>query len=256
MAMGTESEHRNPQERLIEMATREPDANHDYYALTLHGDTNGRLYHSMYSHWVGFADQEHRIELREASIIYADRLVKLFREIGERCVIVDTPSDFEVYFLVGGHAVVEATLARTVIDDWLKAEPVVAHGALGFVSVDTLPKTATNRAPTAKMRMEVLKRDGYRCQVCGRRSVDHVDVELHVHHIRPWAVGGLSTPKNLITLCHTCHKGLEPHYEQSLYGLIRESGAYGSLDDHGSAYWEGVRHYVEITRRYIQENRA
>jgi hypothetical protein len=30
--------------------------------------------------------------------------------------------------------------------------------------------------------MDVLRRDDFRCQICGRRAADYVDIELHVHH--------------------------------------------------------------------------
>jgi HNH endonuclease len=41
-----------------------------------------------------------------------------------------------------------------------------------------------------------------------------------VHHIRPWATGGLTEEQNLICLCHTCHSGLSPHDEPGLFSLI------------------------------------
>ena len=41
-----------------------------------------------------------------------------------------------------------------------------------------------------------------------------------MHHIRPWAAGGITEERNLITLCHTCHNGLAPHFEHGLFRLI------------------------------------
>lgn len=81
----------------------------------------------------------------------------------------------------------------------------------GFRSLDLLPKSKIQHAPTKKLRMDVLKRDGARCLICGRSPINNPDVELHVHHMIPWGEGGLTEQMNLVTLCHTCHGGLSPH---------------------------------------------
>ena len=52
-------------------------------------------------------------------------------------------------------------------------------------------------------REYVLFRDGHVCQCCRGKSKDKV---LNVHHIESRKTGG-DAPKNLITLCETCHKG-------------------------------------------------
>ena len=53
---------------------------------------------------------------------------------------------------------------------------------------------------TNRMRFFIYERDGYRCQICGRRTRD-----LEVDHIIPISKGGKSTPNNLQTLCHWCN---------------------------------------------------
>lgn len=70
--------------------------------------------------------------------------------------------------------------------------------------------------------MKVLKRDKNRCRICGRSPSDYEDVVLHVHHTRPWGKRGVTDINNLITLCHTCHNGLDPHEDQSLKTLLRQ----------------------------------
>lgn len=54
-----------------------------------------------------------------------------------------------------------------------------------------------------KMRFSIYKRDGYRCQICGR--TDATDY-LEIDHIKPIAKGGKSTYDNLQTLCRKCNK--------------------------------------------------
>ena len=58
------------------------------------------------------------------------------------------------------------------------------------------------------VRVEVLRRDGYRCRKCGW-NYDLWNPSdprfLEVHHIKPHAKGGESTVENLGTYCNVCH---------------------------------------------------
>jgi 5-methylcytosine-specific restriction endonuclease McrA len=49
-----------------------------------------------------------------------------------------------------------------------------------------------------QLRQQVLKRDNWRCQSCGRRET------LEVHHRKMRSQGGDDSDVNLITLCHSC----------------------------------------------------
>ena len=51
-------------------------------------------------------------------------------------------------------------------------------------------------------RTEVLRRDGFACQICGAAGKD---AELEVHHQTPISEGGTDNPENLITVCVDCH---------------------------------------------------
>ena len=52
------------------------------------------------------------------------------------------------------------------------------------------------------LRRQVLERDGWRCQHCGRAT------NLEVHHIRSRSRLGDDKRENLITLCTDCHKAM------------------------------------------------
>jgi len=49
-----------------------------------------------------------------------------------------------------------------------------------------------------KVRVSILKRDNYICQICKKEGRE-------VHHIIPKINGGGDNPENLITLCFDCH---------------------------------------------------
>lgn len=58
---------------------------------------------------------------------------------------------------------------------------------------------------TDKLRYMILRRDGFRCKICGRTAAD--GVKLHVDHIIPVSKGGTTSPDNLRTLCDACNLG-------------------------------------------------
>ncbi|WIV67366.1 HNH endonuclease [Natrialbaceae archaeon AArc-T1-2] len=64
-----------------------------------------------------------------------------------------------------------------------------------------------NESVTPETRSEVLKRDGHRCQICGREGPERGGLAtLHVHHIeRDPADIDENAPENLTTLCRSCH---------------------------------------------------
>lgn len=53
-------------------------------------------------------------------------------------------------------------------------------------------------------RYKILKRDNFRCVICGRRPPE---VDLCVDHIKAVANGGTNEESNLRTLCNDCNSG-------------------------------------------------
>lgn len=61
------------------------------------------------------------------------------------------------------------------------------------------------RLVTASVRYEVLRRDNFRCVICGASAKN--GAVLHVDHILPVSKGGTSEMANLRTLCERCNLG-------------------------------------------------
>jgi len=65
---------------------------------------------------------------------------------------------------------------------------------------------------SAKLRAEVLDRNGFTCQMCGL-TPGEIDpetnrkVRLHIGHIKDKSLGGLEELSNLRALCSTCNQG-------------------------------------------------
>ncbi len=220
----------------------------DYFALTFTADSQSKMIIGGQTHWVGWADEHKRIELRETSIINALRMADLWIGFEMPFCVVNSVDDFVRWYLTGGHALVKKAIAEQIIPNTLKPSPCIQIGKLGFTGIRDLPDTIFRRAPTAKQRMQILKRDNYRCRICGRRPDEHVDIELNVHHIRPFGEGGVTHEENLITLCDTCHRGLEPHYEWSLYDLLDSELGEDLKSRKRRQYLEDVRLYRQAMR--------
>jgi hypothetical protein len=201
------------------------DASRDYYAVTLTVDENGQNVLDTQTHWVGFADEHRLTELRVPSIMKPEAMIRHWKVVEQPYVVVNDETAWFVYFQIGGNALVEKSIAENYLADTfrtMRSEPAIRIADYGssFGALGLLPKHTAQRAPTPKLRMEVLNRDGRRCRICGSSPANNVHVELHVHHIRPWEKGGHTHVENLITLCHTCHKGLDPHEDHSLFDLL------------------------------------
>jgi 5-methylcytosine-specific restriction endonuclease McrA len=65
----------------------------------------------------------------------------------------------------------------------------------------------TKREVRTLLRYQVLRRDHFRCRLCGRSPATDPAVQLHVDHIHPWSLGGETIKENLQTLCDTCNGG-------------------------------------------------
>lgn len=90
------------------------------------------------------------------------------------------------------------------------------------------------RGISAKLRAEVLDRNGFTCQMCGLTPGD-IDpatgrkVRLHLGHIKDKSLGGKDELLNLRTLCSTCNQGaknITPEKPTSVWLLsqVRRAG--------------------------------
>jgi len=61
------------------------------------------------------------------------------------------------------------------------------------------PRLQIDAESYERIRVQVLRRDGWRCQNCDSR------LNLEVHHKEFRSQGGDDTEENLITFCSRCH---------------------------------------------------
>ena len=74
-------------------------------------------------------------------------------------------------------------------------------------------KEYQRKAMTPSLRYDIMKRDGFKCVICGRTPKD--GITLHVDHILPVSKGGKTVPSNLRTLCSICNLGKSDKYDEN-----------------------------------------
>lgn len=234
-----------------------PRPGHRYYAITLTASRQGNIQWQTQTCFAGFTDTAPRREVRVPCEVIPDRMIAIWKDLAQEFIVVTDHDDLGVFLVAGGNALVDIDLATAYLDFVKTGIQVAFDGCFSTIEVSRVPAEHSQHAPTPKARMEVIKRDGRRCVICGRRPADCVDVELNVHHIRPWADGGLTKRNNLITICRTCHKGLDPHFDWELYGLIPEPQFPNvpSAQELATELQEGVDRYRAKVLQFVREQR-
>lgn len=69
-----------------------------------------------------------------------------------------------------------------------------------MTSFAEIPRLRLHADSYQQLRLQVLERDGWRCQLCGSM------INLEVHHAQLRSHQGADRHENLITLCAECHK--------------------------------------------------
>lgn len=219
---------------LREMTSYDPEG--EYYALSLGMDHSGKMYWGSQTHWVGWSKRRTGWEIREASLVSPEIMTKLWNNAGRRWVAVHTFEHLYYFLRLGGDALVAKSLADKHLPDVVGPSECLkdgghVHVGRGFIETSGLTdEEVTRRAPSRKLRGRVMKRDGRKCRICGRSPMNYTDVELEVHHIIPWHMGGPTSEENLVTLCGTCHDGLDPHYDPDLRRIAKLPHAVEGLD--------------------------
>lgn len=83
------------------------------------------------------------------------------------------------------------------ISDWV-AQPLIPDGL--FQKELVTYNYIEHAKLTKKLRYKILRRDGFRCVVCG--TVERLEID----HILPVTKGGLTEERNLRTLCFWCNR--------------------------------------------------
>jgi hypothetical protein len=208
----------------------------EYYALTLTASTDGGAQWSVHSHYAGPSERYPGWERRAASIVDPQAMTHLWDGIGESWVAVDDRVALALWIRLGGHALVEVSLAQEWLPRWVATREVAPNGPTGFLFGDSLGERQRKHRPPRAVRKRIFERDDHTCQRCRRTSEE---VTLTRHHVLAHQHGGLTQENNLITLCDDCHR--EVHSDRSWYpasdlqGILLAHEIDGFAEDHNAS---------------------
>jgi 5-methylcytosine-specific restriction endonuclease McrA len=69
------------------------------------------------------------------------------------------------------------------------------------------PTPSGPRDPSLRLRFLVMRRDNFKCRICGASPALNAGVTLVVDHVDSWDSGGKTVIGNLQTLCEPCNGG-------------------------------------------------
>jgi hypothetical protein len=120
-----------------------------YYSMTFSASDDGKIMlGGSQTMWVGYADVERKIELRQFSLVKPDRMADFWIEFGMPFCVVNDVDDFAKWFISGGHALVEKDIATLLLPHSLEPSSCVQLGNRGFSGISILPQTIFKKAPS------------------------------------------------------------------------------------------------------------
>jgi hypothetical protein len=98
--------------------------------------------------------------------------------------------------------------SKAIADD-----EVGARGKASALAKAVVRTVEDSRDIPLGLRFKVLRRDFFKCVLCGDNPPINPECVLHVDHIVPWSKGGRTTIENLRTLCASCNVGRGNRYD-------------------------------------------
>ncbi|MGN7284321.1 HNH endonuclease [Shouchella rhizosphaerae] len=95
----------------------------------------------------------------------------------------------------------------------MKVRKLMILGLAEALGMDREGEEKASRYVPAEIRRAVIERDKGKCTECGNNE------SLHLHHLTPFADGGLHTVENLVLLCGGCHA--DAHAGQKAEQILR-----------------------------------
>jgi hypothetical protein len=143
-----------------------------------------------------------RVRVKNGPVtIEADVVAMKVESNGGGVAFFDSSNDPFPFMVVGIHSL-QLVEMIDITDSKLDLEQLRVWREVEIVS------SKRKQIPT-RSRAAVLARDGNKCRMCGRNSLQ---VVLEVDHIVPASLGGSDELDNLQTLCRECNLGKSNHF--------------------------------------------
>ena len=73
--------------------------------------------------------------------------------------------------------------------------------------IEILPQRKSRKTINNSLRYEIMKRDSFKCCICGKSPANEIGVMLEIDHIIAVTKGGDNSIENLQTICKNCNIG-------------------------------------------------
>lgn len=91
--------------------------------------------------------------------------------------------------------------------EYINNGDVLDNQTVEILSTKGFKKHKTKRSINWRLRFIIMRRDNFKCKICGKSPATDTTVTLQVDHIIPWDKGGETEESNLQTLCSYCNVG-------------------------------------------------
>jgi len=208
---------------------KSPAGDTDYYFVTVRPLRDSLVSCGVYSQFVAFSVRNEHWEIRRASTIHYEWLRVVLQKLGGSApeLVHDEWGLARLMQRGGNCTIVTSEIMGMHLSRLLQPTECVRDIDCFVPTFDPPTDTLPRTVPTRRQRANVLRRDGRRCTICGRSPLHHVDLELDVHHVLPVRRHGPTVEENLLTLCGTCHAGLNPDHDPALRQHGRLAGPLG-----------------------------
>jgi hypothetical protein len=88
-----------------------------------------------------------------------------------------------------------------------KEGSVSSEAGIKSLKIEPTTRHKTSRTINWRLRFLAMRRDDFKCKLCGASPAIKPGTILHVDHIRAWTKGGETVMENLQTLCDRCNIG-------------------------------------------------
>jgi hypothetical protein len=162
-----ETEKKNFNDEVKRLIDQEPLQNTNYYCIELYATDDGKLMFGCQTGWVKEFEPNSLKSVRKACFVYPEKMRKLLKDLKKIPLIINDKNDYFIFLLFGGFGIVTQNIAETYFSHFIEPKETLLTYKNGYVNIDSIPNKKLEHIPSKTVRMNVLKRDNFRCLSCG-----------------------------------------------------------------------------------------
>ena len=171
------------------------------YAFDIKMICGSYVYFSTFTSFDGFGEKFR--ERRKPSTVNEEKFVEDLKFLGHSVFGIEDLKGLNIWLRAKGWAVVKEDFAKSSMSQWLRSRECVSSPVGIYTDIEIVSPKTLKRSYGGKMKQEIIERDSGACLECGSTE------NLTMQHVIPYAHGGETTSRNLVTLCESCNQEME-----------------------------------------------